>query len=73
MRALGDRPLTPRQRSLAEIAVLLLPLAPLGCTESASGPMTRDVRVGAAAGGAGGLAAAGGAAAGAGGADAGGC
>ena len=36
MRALGDRPLTPRQRSLAEIAVLLLPLAPLGCTESAA-------------------------------------
>jgi sugar lactone lactonase YvrE len=36
MRALGDRPLTPRQRSLAEFAVLLLPLSPLGCTESAA-------------------------------------
>jgi sugar lactone lactonase YvrE len=27
-------PLSPRQRSLAELAVLMLPLAPLGCTES---------------------------------------
>jgi len=34
MRALGRRPLTPRQRSVLELAVLLLPLAPLGCTES---------------------------------------
>lgn len=29
------RSLTPRQRSLAEVAVLLLPLAPLGCTPNA--------------------------------------
>ena len=36
MRALGRRPLTPRQRSVLELAVLLLPLAPLGCTESAA-------------------------------------
>ena len=36
MRALGNRSLTPRQRSLVELAVLLLPLAPLGCTESAA-------------------------------------
>ena len=36
MRAPARRPLTPRQRSLAELAVLLLPLAPLGCAESAA-------------------------------------
>ena len=36
MRATSSRPLTPRQRSVLELAVLLLPLAPLGCTESAA-------------------------------------
>ena len=36
MRPHARRPLTPRQRSLAELAVLLLPLAPLGCAESAA-------------------------------------
>ena len=36
MRAFRRPALTPRQRSLAEFAVLLLPLVPLGCAESAA-------------------------------------
>ena len=36
MRAIASHPLTPRQRSIIELAVLLLPLVPLGCTADAS-------------------------------------
>ncbi|PYP80972.1 MAG: hypothetical protein DMD35_02745 [Gemmatimonadetes bacterium] len=36
MRAIVRHSLTPRQRSLVELLVLLLPLAPLGCTDDAS-------------------------------------
>ena len=36
MRAIVRHPLTARQRSLIELAVLLLPLVPLGCTGDAS-------------------------------------
>jgi sugar lactone lactonase YvrE len=36
MRAIVRHSLTSRQRSLVELAVLLLPLAPLGCTSDAS-------------------------------------
>jgi sugar lactone lactonase YvrE len=36
MRPIVRHPLTPRQRSLVELAVLLLPLTPLGCTDDAS-------------------------------------
>jgi sugar lactone lactonase YvrE len=42
MRTVARRPLTPRQRSLVEVAVLLLPLAPLGCTGGASAHEERD-------------------------------
>jgi sugar lactone lactonase YvrE len=35
-------PLSARQRSVAEIAVLLLPLVPLGCTESAAARVRAD-------------------------------
>ena len=42
MRTVARRPLTPRQRSLVEVAVLLLPLAPLGCTGDASAREERD-------------------------------
>ena len=43
MRALVGHSLTPRQRSLVELAVLLLPLAPLGCTNDASAREDGDV------------------------------
>jgi sugar lactone lactonase YvrE len=43
MRAIVRRSLTPRQRSLVELAVLLLPLAPLGCTNDASAREDSDV------------------------------
>jgi len=36
MRAPANRPLASRRRSIVELAVLLLPLAPLACTESAA-------------------------------------
>lgn len=36
MRANTRHPLTPRQRSLVELAVLMLPLVPLGCSGDAS-------------------------------------
>jgi sugar lactone lactonase YvrE len=40
--AVHPHPLTPRQRSLVELAVLLLPLAPLGCTGDASAREERN-------------------------------
>jgi hypothetical protein len=43
MRTMPSRPLTPRRRSLVEVAVLLLPLAPLGCTDDASAREERSV------------------------------
>jgi sugar lactone lactonase YvrE len=43
MRVIIRHSLTPRQRSLVELAVLLLPLAPLGCTNDASAREDRDV------------------------------
>jgi hypothetical protein len=36
------QPLSPRQRSIAEVAVLLLPLLPLGCSESAAARVRAD-------------------------------
>jgi sugar lactone lactonase YvrE len=43
MRTMPSRPLTPRRRSLVEVAVLMLPLAPLGCTDDASAREERSV------------------------------